>query len=193
VEAGVGSGNPAAERSAVPEARTAPAAGPRNNSEQAQTAELAANASLRPTEGSSASGVVEIRTLPNDGLALHVEVAGLDPGLHGLHIHEFGDCSAADASSAGDHYAPAHRAHGSPGTAEHHAGDLCNIEADSTGIAVADIMAEGLVLTDAQSSPRRHPVEGRAVIVHQGADDFVTQPDGDAGNRMACGVIRTTF
>jgi len=178
------------ERDFTGEEDPAPSAdGQASGSEAVGRPATTARANLSPTEGSSVSGVVEFRSLPRDALSIHLEVAGLEPGPHGIHIHEVGDCSAPDASSAGDHYAPDGQSHGSPAADEHHAGDLGNFEANESGVAIAAIVTEALTLGEAHAQGGRHPIEGRAVIVHRGADDFVTQPDGNAGDRMACGVI----
>src|SRR5881398_2963674 len=89
---------------------------------------------LHPTAGNKVSGTVTFTPVA-DGVQVHAEITGLTPGKHGFHIHEFGDCSAADASSAGSHFNPMKKPHGAPDAAERHAGDLGNLEADSTGKA----------------------------------------------------------
>jgi Cu-Zn family superoxide dismutase len=102
-----------------------------------------------------------------------------------VHIHENGDCSSADASSAGAHWSPDDDPHGAPSapTGQRHAGDLGNLSvgADGNGTITRDIPELTLVGT--------YGVVGHAVIVHAGADDFTSQPGGDAGDRVACGVI----
>jgi Cu-Zn family superoxide dismutase len=105
------------------------------------------------------------------------------PGPHGFHIHEKGDCSAADASSAGGHFNPTGKPHGGPDSDARHAGDFGNIEADATGNARYSRTFSDLTL-DGESS-----IIGKAIIVHQKADDLKTQPSGDAGGRIGCGVI----
>jgi len=117
------------------------------------------------------------------GIKVKARVTGLAPGTHGFHIHEFGDCSAADFTSAGGHFNPMAQAHGAPQDAARHVGDLGNIEAGADGVA-------SLEWTDSQLAfEGHHGVLGRAVIVHAKADDLKTQPTGDAGGRLACGVI----
>ena len=129
--------------------------------------------------GSNASGEVEL--FQADGqVHLQGTVNGLSPGKHGFHIHEFGDLRSADGSAAGGHYAPKGHRHGGPNDAEHHAGDLGNIVADSNGVALVDISTSDF---DAQS------VLGRAIVVHADEDDFKSQPSGNAGKRVAVGVI----
>ncbi len=117
------------------------------------------------------------------------EVVGLRPGEKGMHIHEKGDCSAADAASAGGHFNPQgsknwSSRHGGPFTAERHAGDLGNIVFDQNGKAVVKMMVGGIAVD-------RGPIGiiGRALVVHFQADDLTTDPTGDAGARAACGVI----
>lgn len=153
------------------------------------TAEAAAPAriavaEIAATEGNDASGTVRFTT-SGDAVRVEGRITGLEPGAHGLHIHAKGDCSAPDASSAGGHYAPDDDPHGSPRDlpAEHHVGDLGNIVASSDG--VADVTAEDPEIS--LSGPES--VVGKAVIVHAGRDDLESQPSGDAGARVACGVI----
>lgn len=139
---------------------------------------------LHPTAGHTVSGVVRFTQA---GTAVHVvaDVAGLAPGtVHGFHIHEFGDCSAPDATSAGGHFNPAGHSHGGPTAAMRHAGDLGNLTADAEGKAHLDIMMEGLTISGPVNA-----ILGRSVIVHDKPDDLVSQPVGNAGPRAACGVI----
>ncbi len=154
------------------------------NSNESVETPAAAMATLVPASNSNASG--EVRFYPIDG-ALMVEVTamGLQPGSHGFHIHAVGDCSATDASSAGSHFAPDGNMHGAPQEAvgQHHAGDLGNIEASVTGVAQYQRSSTALSLTGT------HSVIGKAVIIHAEQDDLQTQPSGDAGDRIACGVI----
>jgi Cu-Zn family superoxide dismutase len=147
-------------------------------------AEVDATAELRPTEGHDVRGLVTFATV-DDGILVSAEVGGLSEGLHGFHIHETGDCSAPDALSAGGHYNPADAPHGAPEApgAERHVGDLGNLEAGADGRARYERVDSVLTLSGPTS------IVGKAVIVHAGQDDFTTQPTGDAGPRLACGVI----
>ena len=139
---------------------------------------------LKPTQGNNVNGTISVATM-GTGVHFTGTVTGLTPGKHGFHIHETGDCSAPDATSAGGHFNPEGKAHGAPNAPEHHAGDLGNIEADSSGTAKVDIHGGGLTLgSDANS------VMGKAIIVHAAEDDLKTQPTGNAGARVACGVIK---
>ena len=119
-----------------------------------------------------------------EGVHFTGKITGLPPGPHGFHIHENGDCSAPDASSAGGHFNPAGVNHGRPDAEPHHAGDLGNIEADASGNAEVNIHVNGVTLAEGANS-----IKGKAVIVHAAADDYATQPTGNAGARLACGVI----
>ena len=111
------------------------------------------------------------------------EVMGLTPGQHGFHIHEYGDCSALDAGSAGAHFNHDKKPHGGPDDADRHVGDLGNITADERGKATITLKDRLIALHG------EHSIIGRAVIVHADADDYKSQPSGNAGARVACGVV----
>jgi Cu-Zn family superoxide dismutase len=110
-------------------------------------------------------------------------IVGLTPGKHGFHVHEFGDCSSPEGMSAGGHFNPDQEKHGGPHSKQRHVGDLGNIEADGSGKAVIH-MTDTLVQLHGP-----HSVIGRSIIVHAKEDDLKSQPAGDAGGRIACGVI----
>jgi superoxide dismutase, Cu-Zn family len=137
---------------------------------------------LHPTTGSSVAGTATF-TVAGDEVKVVADLTGLTPGKHGFHIHEFGDCSAPDAKSAGGHFNPGNHQHGAPDATDRHAGDLGNIEADASGKAHLELTDKVMKLTGSDS------IVGHAVIVHEKADDLKTQPTGDAGGRLACGVI----
>lgn len=140
---------------------------------------------LAATEGNSVTGELAFEAV-DGGVAITGQVNGLAPGSeHGFHVHENGDCSAPDGTSAGGHFNPAGAAHGRIGSGEHHVGDTDNITADDTGVAVVNTRLEGATLADGAPSD----VLGRGVIVHADPDDYATQPTGNAGARLACGVI----
>ena len=148
-----------------------------------QASEAAVN--LASASGSLVSGRLVLVPM-GDGLHLRGEVGGLVPGSrHGFHIHEKGDCSAADASSAGGHFNPGGQAHGRAGQGAHHAGDTDNIVADAKGVAKIDAHVTGVTLGGGAAND----IAGRAIIVHANADDYSSQPTGNAGARVACGVI----
>ena len=150
-------------------------------SAQAQSVTKAV-AVLSPTKGSNVSGTVTF-TQVNGGVRIVADVTGLTPGEHAFHIHEFGDCSAPDATSAGGHFNPRHMQHGAPDASVRHAGDFGNLEANGAGKAHYDRVDKMISLNGAES------IVGRGVIVHEKVDDFITQPTGNAGARVACGVI----
>jgi Cu-Zn family superoxide dismutase len=138
---------------------------------------------LKPTEGNDVYGRVAF-TPYKGGVLIVAEVHNLTPGQHGFHIHEFGDCSAPDGSSAGGHYNPYNKPHAGPDDPDRHMGDMGNLVADVDGNATYERLDDLIELSGPNS------IIGRAVIVHSGRDDLVTQPTGDAGSRVACGVIK---
>ena len=137
---------------------------------------------LHPTQGSNVAGIVTF-TASGDAVKVVADLTGLTPGKHGFHIHEFGDCSDPKASSAGGHFNPGNHQHGAPDAANRHVGDLGNIEADAAGKAHLESTDKMMKLTGNDS------IVGHTLIVHEKADDLKTQPTGDAGGRVACGVI----
>ncbi|MDQ6808470.1 MAG: superoxide dismutase family protein [Verrucomicrobiota bacterium] len=137
---------------------------------------------LQPTTGSTVAGTVTFTTV-GDAVKVVADITGLKPGKHGFHVHEFGDCSDPKAASAGGHFNPTNHQHGAPDATDRHAGDLGNIDADASGKAHVEISDKMLKLNGTDS------IVGHAVIVHEKADDLKTQPTGDAGGRLACGVI----
>lgn len=144
-----------------------------------------AKAVLTPTKDSNVRGVVTFLAVEG-GIRIVADITGLTPGKHGFHIHEKGDCSAPDASSAGGHFNPTSSQHGAPDNIDRHVGDLGNIEADDLGHARYDVVDTVIALNGEKS------IIGKSVIVHTDADDFKTQPTGNAGARSACGVILST-
>jgi Cu-Zn family superoxide dismutase len=165
----------------TPPKATAPAMG------HAAAAQHDAVANLASASGSLVSGRLQVMSMGPNAVHIAGDVGGLEPGSsHGFHIHEKGDCSAADASSAGGHFNPAGTAHGRMDDGPHHAGDIDNIVADAQGVAHVNIHVPGLTL----GSGAANDVAGRAIVVHADADDYASQPAGNAGKRVACGVIR---
>lgn len=140
-------------------------------------------ATLVATEGNSAQGTLTFSRVA-DGIAVRGEIEGLTPGqTHGFHIHQYGDCSAADGTSAGGHFNPTGSRHGGPDHEERHVGDLGNIVADDNGLAQISFVDSHLAMDGS------HSILGRGVIIHANADDLESQPTGDAGGRISCGVI----
>jgi Cu-Zn family superoxide dismutase len=143
---------------------------------------MKAVAVLHPISKSKVSGKVII-TQENGVVIITGEITGLPPGEHAFHVHEFGDCSSDDGMSTGPHFNPDNKPHGGPHDVERHVGDLGNIKADEDGKVTLNIKDSMIKL----SGP--HSVIGRAFIVHGGVDDLKSQPAGNAGSRIACGVI----
>jgi Cu-Zn family superoxide dismutase len=140
-----------------------------------------AAAQLEPKSASEVSGMVTF-TKVGDEVQVVADIQNLKPGKHGFHIHEKGDCSAADATSAGGHFNPTQKHHGGPMTLDHHTGDLGNIEADASGKAHLDWKGK-LSLSGKDS------IIGRSIVVHEKEDDLKTDPAGNSGARIACGTI----
>jgi Cu-Zn family superoxide dismutase len=143
-----------------------------------------AMAVLEATKGNTAGGTVEF-VQKGGKVAVSARVSGLAPGAHGFHIHEKGDCSSGDGMSAGGHFNPHAKPHASPATAERHAGDMPMLQADGYGNAT--LTAELEIITIGSGAA---DIVGKSVIVHKDPDDFKTQPTGNSGARVACGVIR---
>lgn len=165
----------------APEPRTAPVpAVP-----VVSTAKLA-EAALAPASASIVSGRL---ALVPDARGVHITgtIGGLQPmQTAAFHVHERGDCSAVDASSAGPHFNPANQPHGRNGAGAHHAGDMDNLRADAQGRVNVDVRLPGVTLGGGAATD----IVGRALVVHANADDYRSQPAGNAGARIACGVIR---
>lgn len=138
---------------------------------------------LAPASGSRVTGTATF-TERGDVTEIVIEARNLSAGPHGVHVHERGDCSAPDASSAGDHFNPGGGAHGAPGEAHHHGGDLGNLEVGSDGVGALRLETDALTVARGAAA-----VLGRAVVIHAGPDDLVSQPGGNAGARTACGRI----
>lgn len=140
---------------------------------------------LTAKEGSNVTGSLALNGAP-EGVHIVGAIQGLQPDSEfGFHIHEKGDCSAPDASSAGPHFNPTGQQHGDPGSQAHHAGDMVNIRSNAEGVARVDTTARGATINSGESTD----VMGRAVVVHEKPDDYKTQPSGNSGKRIACGVI----
>lgn len=137
---------------------------------------------LVPTQGNNVSGVITFTTT-SDGILVKGDIHGLTPGKHGFHIHELGDCSAPDGTTAGGHFNPSGMPHGAPMDMQRHEGDMGNIEADALGNAHVEYVDKMIRFTGPNS------IIGRGVIVHRDPDDLKSQPTGNAGPRVACGVI----
>lgn len=138
---------------------------------------------LHPTVGNDVNGVVRFFET-DEGVRVVAEINNLAPNsTHGFHIHQYGDCSALDGTSAGGHFNPFDTQHGGPDSDERHVGDLGNISVDENGFAELDEVDPMLSLNGPDS------IIGRGIIVHAGEDDLESQPTGAAGARLSCGVI----
>jgi len=137
---------------------------------------------LYPTQGNNVSGTIKF-TQTDRGILITADIKGLTEGKHGIHIHECGDCSSADGASACGHFNPEGKNHGAPSDINRHEGDMGNIQADDSGKAHIEYFDKMLSLEG------EHSIIGRSVIIHKSEDDFKTQPTGNSGARIACGVI----
>ncbi len=148
------------------------------------TSQKVAQTTLAPTQGNSTTGSVTFTTQA-DGVSVVASIVELSEGKHGFHIHENGDCSAPDGTSAGGHFNPQGTPHGSPDApaAQRHVGDLGNIIVDASSSGKYERVDKVISLSSADS------IVGKAVIIHSGEDDLTSQPTGNAGSRLACGVI----
>ena len=147
-----------------------------------------ARATLMDRSGAE-KGTVILRQTPGNGVLLDIRVSGLQPGTHAVHIHETGSCAAADFTSAGGHYTPRDHAHGAHHPEGMHGGDMLNLHVPASGELRSERIAPQVSLRQ-NVAGTLFDDDGSAVIVHAGADDYVSQPSGDAGNRVLCGVIR---
>lgn len=134
---------------------------------------------LNPTQGNTAQGVVTFMQ-EEGGVHIVAKFTGVPKGEHGFHIHEFGDCSTPDGTSAGSHFNPTSATHASREAEKRHMGDMGNVTADEQGNIALDYVDKHIKLA---------AIIGRGMILHANPDDFTTQPTGNAGGRIACGVI----
>jgi superoxide dismutase, Cu-Zn family len=137
---------------------------------------------MQPLSDSKVGGKI-VFTQKGDEVEITGEITGLTPGLHGFHVHEFGDMTSKDGLSTGGHFNPDGKPHGGPHDKNRHVGDLGNVKADDKGVVTLN-MKDKLIQLDGP-----HSILGRALIVHAKADDEKSQPSGDAGGRIGGGVI----
>jgi len=142
-----------------------------------------ATATLESKSSSTVTGKATF-TEKSGGVEISVEIKGAKPGNHGVHLHDKGDCSAPDASSAGGHFNPDGKAHGAPNMDPHHAGDFGNMVVGADGTGKLKLVAKGLTV-----APGPNSVVGHALVIHADQDDLKTQPTGNSGARVACGVV----
>lgn len=146
---------------------------------------ITAKATIDAKSNSAVSGTVTFTE--NEGMVSMVaNLIGLTPGMHAIHIHENGDCSADDGSSAGGHWNPTMKEHGAWGHDGFHLGDIGNIDADENGIGTITKDTDLWCIGCADETKN---IIGKAIIIHDGVDDMKTQPTGNAGGRVGCGEI----
>jgi Cu-Zn family superoxide dismutase len=139
---------------------------------------------LAPTEGNPTAGVVTFKPVEKGKVEIEAKLTGLPPNsTHAIHIHQYGDLTSKDGKSAGDHYNPMHHPHALPDKENRHAGDFGNLETDENGNATFKLTVDNISLAG-----RMNPIIGRGIVVHAKPDDG-SQPTGNAGDRMAVGVI----
>lgn len=146
------------------------------------TAVTKAFAIVKPFKDSKVTGKVTFTKVAS-GIKIIADVDGLKPGKHGFHAHEHGDCSGEDGMKAGGHFNPTNTKHGGPDSAERHVGDFGNLEADENGHAHYERVDNQISFEGPNS------ILGKSIIIHANEDDFVTQPTGNSGPRIACGLI----
>ena len=150
----------------------------------ATTMRPTATTTLAPMSGQTANGTVTFTQNADGTVQVNVRLTGVPAGLHGFHVHEKGDCGN-DGNAAGMHFNPMTTAHGAPSDPQHHAGDFGNVEADANGNVNESRTLNGFTVEPGPTS-----VVGRAVILHASPDDLKTQPTGNAGARIACGIVQ---
>ncbi|MEO8535438.1 MAG: superoxide dismutase family protein [Flavobacterium sp.] len=142
---------------------------------------------LEPKSNSTVTGTATF-TEKNGKVTFVAKMAGLQPGVHAIHIHEKSDCTAADGSSAGGHWNPTFKKHGKWGVGEYHKGDIGNFTADDKGNGTITMTTDEWCIGCEDETKN---ILGKGLIVHQGTDDFTSQPAGNAGARVACsGIIK---
>ncbi len=141
---------------------------------------------MEPKSNSKAEGEAYFSE-QNGVVTFEAKFTGLKPGTHAIHLHEKADCSAADASSAGGHWNPTHQKHGKWGDKDgYHKGDIGNLEADANGNASITMQTDEWCIG---CGDENKDILGKALIIHESPDDFVSQPTGNAGGRVACGGV----
>ena len=138
---------------------------------------------MQSTKNNTAKGFINF-VQDDDKILVSGRITGLKANSeHGFHIHEKSACGE-DGMSAGGHFNPTNKPHGNNNSMNHHAGDMPSIRADNKGEAVLNFETKGISITNADTS-----IMGRSVIIHRDADDYTTQPTGNSGPRLACGII----
>ena len=146
-----------------------------------------ASAVIRVASG-IAIGKAQFQPVGEDNVKVTVEVRGLTPGAHGIHVHEVGTCEPPGFVSAGAHFNPGGQAHHGVGEQSHHAGDLPNLAAGADGVARAEAVLRGITMQGRGHHSLFH-LNGTSIVIHRDADDLKTAPSGNSGERIACGVV----
>ena len=142
-----------------------------------------AMATLQPSSGQTAKGTVHFSDAGEGNVDAQVDLTGVPPGTHGFHIHEKGDCGN-NGLNAGGHFNPTGMVHGAPDAVSHHSGDFGNVTADANGEVHTRFTTHSVTVKEGSIS-----VVGRAVVLHANPDDLVSQPSGNAGARISCGIV----
>lgn len=145
-----------------------------------------ASVNLDSTSGSTVKGTVHFTDVGDGNVEVQADLTGVPPGTHGFHIHEKGDCGN-NATNAGGHFNPTGMIHGAPDAVSHHAGDFGNVTAEANGEVHARFTTHSISL---KSGDATYAV-GHAVVLHANPDDLTSQPAGNAGARIACGIVQT--
>lgn len=160
--------------------------GEKKETEAAELEVMHASVILEAKSGSVVSGIVAF-TQEGDMVSMIASISGLSAGSHAIHLHEKADCSSDDGTSSGGHWNPTAQPHGKWGAAEgYHLGDIGNFEADANGNGSVTFSTDQWCIGCGDANK---DILGKAVIVHQGIDDFKSQPSGDAGSRVSCGGV----
>jgi len=152
------------------------------------TANEEVNVSLQDADGNVTANATLTEEQAGEGVNIALEGENLPPGTHGFHIHNTGSCEPPAFDSAGDHYNPTDANHGFEDPEGPHAGDLENIEVSEDGTVNTEVTAD-MVTLEQGAETTLYPESGTSLVIHSEADDYVSQPSGDAGDRIACGVI----
>lgn len=142
-----------------------------------------AMATMAPTANQTAKGTVHFTELGDGSVDVSVDLTNVPPGTHGFHVHDKGDCGD-NGNAAGGHFNPTAAQHGAPNATSHHAGDFGNVTADASGNVKTKFNTRAVTVSPSSSS-----AVGHAVVLHGKEDDLTTQPTGNAGPRIACGVV----